>query len=100
MKVCLILLMIGNYFVSNKQLSVLKTDLKNSRRQAFAEGTNKNLKIQWETFLLFCFYFKLTYLPVDTEPLSLYPQFLSRSFRIIFLELKLCITYWATLPHK
>ena len=59
--------MIGNYFVSDKQLSVLKTDLRNSRRQAFAEGTNKNLTIQWDTFLLFCFHFKLTYLPVDTE---------------------------------
>ena len=44
MKVCLILSMTSNYFVSDKQLSVLKTDLKNSRRQAFAEGTNKNLK--------------------------------------------------------
>lgn len=59
----------------------LKTELKNSRRHAFAVGTNKNLNIQWETFLMFCFYFGLNYLPVDTETLSLYAQFLSRSFK-------------------
>lgn len=55
--------------------------LKKSQRQAFAEGTNRNLTIQWETFLLFCFYFKLTYLPAETETLSLYAQFLGRSFQ-------------------
>ena len=33
--------------------------------------------------MLFCFYFKLTYLPVDTETLSLYAQFLSRSFKSV-----------------
>ena len=73
----------GTYCVSDKQMNDLKAELRNSRRQAFAEGTNKNLKIQWETFLLFCFYFKLTYLPVDTETLSLYAQFLSRSFKSV-----------------
>ena len=61
----------------------LKTELRNSRRQAFADGTNKNLSIQWETFLLFCFYFNLIYLPVNTETLSLYAQFLSRSFKSV-----------------
>ena len=73
----------GTYCVSDKQMNDLKAELRNSRRQAFAEGTNKNLKIQWETFLLCCFYFKLTYLPVDTETLSLYAQFLSRSFKSV-----------------
>lgn len=30
---------------------------------------------------MFCFYFKLTYLPADTETLSLFAQFLSRTFK-------------------
>lgn len=66
---------------SEKQLHRLKGDLNSTRRQAYAEGTHKNLKIQWETYLLFCIYFRLTYLPVNTETLSLYAQFLSRSFK-------------------
>lgn len=61
----------------------LKRDLKSSRRHAYADSTNKNLKIQWETYLLFCIYFGLSYLPVSTETLSLYAQFLSRSFKAI-----------------
>ena len=68
---------------SDKQLYSLKNDFKKSQRQAFAEGTNRNLTMQWETFLLFCFYLRLTYLPVETETLSLYAQFLSRSFQSI-----------------
>ena len=61
-----------NILFSDEQLHSLKNDLKKSRRQAFAEGTNKNLTIQWESFLLFCFYFKLTYLPAETDTLGLY----------------------------
>lgn len=82
MKLCGILLIIGNYF-SEKQLYKLKRDLKSSRRHAYAESTHKNLKIQWETFLLFCMYFGFAYLPVTTETLSLYAQFLSRTFKAI-----------------
>ena len=33
-----------------------------------------------KSFLMFCIYFKLCYLPVSTETLQLYAQFLSRSF--------------------
>lgn len=68
---------------SETQLNTLKTELKSSRRQAYADSTNKNLKIQWETYMLFCFYFNLTYLPVSTNTLSLFAQFLSRSFKSI-----------------
>lgn len=57
----------------------LRQELKASRSSAYAEGTKKNLKIQWESFLLFCIYFELTYLPASTETLSLYVQFLSRT---------------------
>lgn len=59
----------------------LKQDLKTSRSSAFAEGTKNNLKVQWESFLLFCMYFGLKYLPASTETLSLYAQFLSRTFK-------------------
>lgn len=68
-------------FVSEKQLHRLKKDLSSTRRQAYAEGTHKNLKIQWETYLMFCIHFGLKYLPVNTDTLSLYAQFLSRSFK-------------------
>ena len=50
---------------------------------AYAEGTFKNLRIQWESFLLFCFYFKLNPLPVQVKTLCLYAQFLSRSFKSV-----------------
>ena len=50
---------------------------------AFALGTRKNLRTQWETFLLFCFYFKFVSLPVSTQTLQLYAQFLSRTFKSV-----------------
>lgn len=59
----------------------LKQDLKTSRCSAYAEGTKKNLNIQWESYLMFCIYFGLKYLPTCTETLSLYAQFLSRTFK-------------------
>ena len=46
-------------------------------------GSRRNLRIQWESFLLFCFYFKLVFLPTSTETLQLYAQFLSRSFKSV-----------------
>ena len=46
-------------------------------------GSRRNLRIQWESFLLFCFYFKLVFLPTSTETLQLYGQFLSRSFKSV-----------------
>ena len=72
--------MTGNN-ISEGQLKKLKADLKSSRRQAYTEGSQRNLRIQLETFLLFCIYFGFSYLPVQTETLSLYAQFLSRSFK-------------------
>ena len=46
-----------------------------------AEGTRKNLRIQWESFVLFCLYFGMAYLPTDTYTMQLYAQFLSRTFK-------------------
>lgn len=59
---------------------MLEKDLNTSKRSAFAKGTNTNLHIQWESFLLFCFYFSFISVPASTETMSLYAQFLSRSF--------------------
>ena len=59
----------------------LRQELKASRSSAYAEGTKSNLKIQWESFLMFCIYFRMKYLPCSTETLSLYAQFLSRTFQ-------------------
>ena len=59
----------------------LRQELKASRSSAYAEGTKSNLKIQWESFLMFCIYFRMKYLPCSTETLSLYAQFLSRTFK-------------------
>ena len=66
---------------SDKQLADLKSELYTSRKNAYAAGSAKNLRIQWESFLLFCFHFQFCYLPADTETLCLYSQFLSRSFK-------------------
>ena len=74
--------MVNVYFiVSALQMSSLEKDLNISRRSAYAEGTIKNLKIQWESYLSFCMYFGLTYLPADTNVLCLYAQCLSRTFK-------------------
>jgi len=54
-----------------------------STAAAFAQGTNRNLRVQWESFLLFCFYFNLVYLPASTQTVQLYAQFLSRSFKSV-----------------
>ena len=67
--------------VSESQMSSLKKDLNTSRRSAYAEGTVKNLKIQWESYLSFCIYFGLAFLPAETDILCLYAQFLSRTFK-------------------
>ena len=70
-------------FISEKQMQFLKQDLSTSRRHAYTTGTTKNLKIQWESYLMFCIYFGLSYLPATTEILCLYSQFLSKSMKSV-----------------
>lgn len=50
---------------------------------AYAAGSQTNLRIQWESFVLFCLYFHFNFLPADTYTLQLYAQFLSRSFKSV-----------------
>ena len=52
-------------------------------KAAFAEGTSKNLKVQWRAYLLFCNFFGLKTIPATTETLCLYGQFLGRSFKSV-----------------
>ena len=77
--------MIGNFFgfFSEQELCSLKQDLKSSNKAAYAVGPRRNLRIQWESFLLLCFYSKLAFLPTSTETLQLYAQFLNRSFKSV-----------------
>lgn len=41
------------------------------------------MRIQWESFLLFCFYFNFVHLPASTQTIQLYAQFLSRTFKSV-----------------
>ena len=65
------------------ELKALQSELKQSTSSAFATGTNKNLKTQWHTFLIFCIYFNFAYLPASTKTIRLFAQFLSRSFKSV-----------------
>ena len=76
-------ILIYHKFISDDQFKELKQDLKGSNLSAYAASSRKNLKVQWEAFLLFCFYFNLQHLPAETYTLQLYAQFLSRSFKSV-----------------
>ena len=69
------------FLVTEQELLVLRKELRNSKRAAFAKGTHRNLQVQWESYLLFCNYFMFTPFPATEEVVTLYAQFLSRSFK-------------------
>lgn len=69
------------FIFTDRELKKLRKELGVSKRAAFAEGTSKNLKVQWETYLLFCTYFNFRPFPATEDILTLYSQFLSRSFK-------------------
>ena len=71
------------YLISESQLCSLNREVKLSMKSAYAEGTYKNLRIQWESFLMFCEYYNLNSFPVNVRTLCLYAQFLSRSFKSV-----------------
>ena len=72
--------MVVNLF-SDDQLRKLKRDLDHSNKAAYADGTRKNLRVQWESYLLFCAHFNFVSIPTNTSTLQLYSQFLSRTFK-------------------
>ena len=59
----------------------LKHQVKISQRAAYAEGTVKNLEIQWNKYLEFCQDYDCLAMPADSETLCLYAQFLSNKFK-------------------
>jgi hypothetical protein len=65
------------------QLYNLRKNTELSKKLVFAEGTCKNLKIQFKSYFLFCTYFKLTPLPTTVSKLCLYGEFLSRNFKSV-----------------
>ncbi|MCG8075263.1 MAG: hypothetical protein JAY75_03350 [Candidatus Thiodiazotropha taylori] len=64
-------------------LAILQKEVRDSVRAAFAEGTSKNLKVQWKSYFLFCKFYGQKPIPTSTETLCLYGQFLSRSFKSV-----------------
>ena len=40
------------YLFSDEQLQILERDLDRSNKAAYAEGTRRNLRVQWESYLL------------------------------------------------
>ena len=69
--------------IADFELKGLKKELKRSKRAAFAEGTDRNLHWQWQTFFLFCTRFQYKPVPASSETICLYAQFLSRSFKAV-----------------
>lgn len=63
------------------ELKKLKKELQRTKSASFAEGTRKNLKSQWKSFILFCLYFQLAITHPSIHVLELYVQFLSRSLK-------------------
>ena len=78
-------------YVSEYGYLALRTEMKHTRKSAYVQRTFKNLHTQWETFLMFCDYFKLDSLPATSETLRLYAQFLHRSFQTV-QSIKNCIS--------
>ena len=65
-----ICLLLSFLFISESEL--MNKDVKRSMEVAYADGTFRNLRIQWESFLLFCFKYKCNPFPVDVRTLCLY----------------------------
>lgn len=69
--------------LAEMSLMNLKKDVKQSMKAAFAEGTTRNLEVQWKAYFLFCEFYGLKALPSTSDILCLYAQFLCRSFKSV-----------------
>jgi hypothetical protein len=54
-----------------------------SAKHAYPDSTNTNIVTQWEFYFMFCFCFNLIPIPTTINIMSLYSQFLSRSFKSV-----------------
>lgn len=59
----------------------MKSELHRWNKVAYAQGTWKNLGVQWESYLLFCIHFELVSLPAATKNLHLFAQISSRTIK-------------------
>ena len=74
--------MIGKFHLfAGRDLLLLKHEVIQSRKAALAESTHKAHITQWKTFYKFCSHYGLVWIPASAEILSLYAQFLARSFK-------------------
>ncbi len=62
-------------------MHILQAALRKSKSAAIAEGTRRNLQIQWRKFIGFCLLFAMPWLLASAQALSLYAQFLSTEFK-------------------
>lgn len=62
-------------------LSSLDKEVRRFQSSAMAHGTSKNLWTQIRTYLMFCLYAEVVYLPISSDNLSRYMAFLARSFK-------------------
>ena len=59
----------------------LRWQLKETQRAAFAEGTHKNLLTQWKAFLVFCDQYQYQAMPVSTDMICQYAQYLASKLK-------------------
>ncbi|CAH1792662.1 unnamed protein product [Owenia fusiformis] len=65
------------------QIKELKKQANRNMMSAYNSKTWQNLYTQWRTFLLFCVYYNMAFLPVQTDTVLIYMQFLSRTFKSV-----------------
>ncbi|CAH1777690.1 unnamed protein product [Owenia fusiformis] len=65
------------------QIKELKKQANHNMMSAYNSKTWQNLYTQWRTFLLFCVYYNMAFLPVQTDTILIYMQFLSRTFKSV-----------------
>ncbi len=69
------------FYIPDRQLQSLHSDLETSTGAAFAGGTKSNLWCQGKAFVMFCIYFNFEWLPTNVNTVTLYAQMLCRSFK-------------------
>ena len=64
-------------------LDSLRFEWRRSKAAAFAPGSKSNIRSQSKAFFIFCKYYEIQALPISTEYICLYAQFLARSFKTV-----------------
>ena len=62
------------------ECDLLRRECRQTQQSAFAKGTRENIGTHWRSFIMFCLYFELVFLPASLDTVCVYVQFLSRSF--------------------